>query len=89
MNVHPFSTIFSGKGFKGSTHDYSFFKERYTEFLPFLKKNPHDFQLLENDNHVSWTIMGDKGYIGPDSSVPDLRKITPFKGKKNQRPKKI
>ena len=31
--------------------------------------------------------MEDKGYIRPDNSVPGLRKITPFKGKKNREQK--
>ena len=87
MSVPPFFVLFSFKAFKGGIHDYTFFKSSYTEFLPFLKKRPEDFLSLEEDKNVSWAILADKGYIGSD--FPELRKITPFKGKKTREQKKF
>ena len=41
------------------------------------------FFILEKEFNVLWAIMGDIGILyRQEFSVPGLRKITPFKGKK-------
>ena len=72
--------VFTQWSFVGSRHDYANFKEKYTTYLPYLVKTAEEFRILEGDQeHQSWAILLDKGYIGPESDTQGLRKLTPLK----------
>ena len=75
----PYFALFSQKGFPGAIHDFTFFKENYKTYLPYLKKNPQDFISFPRDNSSSWSVICDKGYIGKETYIPGLRRITPKK----------
>ena len=61
-------------------HDYQIHKQCYASYLPYLLKQPEEAEALPGDaaNHY-WAVLLDKGYIGPATDTPDLRRITPVK----------
>ena len=77
---NPHYCVFTQKSFVGSRHDYEYFKENYRTYLPYLVKTTEEFRTLKDDQeHQSWAVLLDKGYIGPECETHDLRKLTPLK----------
>jgi hypothetical protein len=76
----PHYALFSSPGFEGSRHDYDHFKQNYKSYMKYLMKSPDEKRLITTDRtNPTWSIMGDKGYVGPEIDTPNLRKIVPHK----------
>ena len=85
MASKPHYCVFTQKSFVGSKHDYQNFKETYQSYLPYLLKTNDEFRDLQGDQgYQSWAILLDKGYIGPESQTPGLKKLTPTKNRIRQ-----
>ena len=77
MASKPYYCLFTQKSFVGSKHDYEYFKEKYTTYLTYLVKTSEEFRSLQGDKeHQNWTVLLDKGYIGPESDTEGLRRLT-------------
>lgn len=73
----PHYCLFTQPAVPGSVHDYSYFKQNYLSYCPYLLKTPEERATLSSDRQESrWAILLDSGYIGPDNDHPELRKIT-------------
>jgi hypothetical protein len=56
------------------------FKSNYQCYLNYLLKTPEEKNLICTDaKEPSWAILGDRGYIGPDTDTPDLRRVKMIK----------
>lgn len=65
----------------GSENEFKNHMEHYRIYLPYLLKTPEEKQQLQGDlQHQYWSVMADKGFIGPDLSTPDENRIIPKKG---------
>ena len=80
MAHEPHYCLFTQPGVPGSVHDYARHKEIYDTYLPYLEKTPEErFALPADQANAYWAGAFDKGYIGPASDTPHLRRITPVK----------
>ena len=72
----PHYALFFQEAQVGSIHDYTMFKYNYQCYLNYLLKTPDEKNLIHSDaNDPNWAILGDRGYIGPDTDTPDLRRV--------------
>lgn len=70
----PYQALFIEKSKPASFHDYRIFKENYFKFVPYLQKSFEETQKFP-ETELSWSILCDLGYIGPEMDTPGLRKI--------------
>lgn len=76
----PHFCVFVGSHTPGSVHDFEIMKRDYQKYLEYLLKLPNENASLPADQHSRfWAVLVDLGYIGPETSTPDLRRITPIK----------
>jgi len=73
----PNYALFYHSATPGSMHDYQRLKSTYTEYIPYLKKLPDE--IIEGDSNHYWSALFDKGYVGPDTDTPNLRRLTEIK----------
>jgi hypothetical protein len=79
MAKAPHYALFFSKAEPGSIHDYTIFKKNYNQYISYLRKTTEerDLPLLNLDTAFpNWGILLDRGYIGPATDTPELRKIT-------------
>lgn len=65
----PHYALFISPGYAGSTHDFTILKDTYDEIGLYLEKT--DSEHNDEDSSDSWSILMDKGYIGPEDSHLD------------------
>jgi len=82
--MKPHYCMFASRHTVGSIHDYERHKQLYSDYLPYLVKTPREVQSLPNDHPRFWAAILDKGYTGPATDTPDLRRIVPKKGQLTQ-----
>ena len=87
MAKEPHYALFSSKAFIGADHDYKHFKNNYSMYLEYLKKDLEEKRLID-DPYAFWSICADKGYIGPASDTPEIRRIVPKKAPRTTAEKK-
>lgn len=76
----PHYALFLHKGEVASRHDYSIFKDNYAFYLDYLSKTTEERARIPTDRGApNWAMLLDRGYIGPDTDTPTLRKLTPKK----------
>ncbi len=64
----------------GSVHDYSVHKKNYERYLDYLQKTAEERAATGgNGENAYWEVLVDKGYIGPASDTPHVKRITPVK----------
>jgi len=80
MASPPYYALFSAKGVPGSVHDYTIFKQNYKTYIPYLVKSNEEKKMIMSDtNQNTWSIIADKGYTGPNTDTPELRRFFPSK----------
>lgn len=76
MASAPHYALFVQKGYPGSVHDYTIFKESYNSYAEYLRKTTQEKQALLADNSDNrWAILGDRGYVGQEKDTPSVRRI--------------
>ena len=70
--------------FLGSKHDYQFFKENYSVYLDYLRKEVAERKQLLNDEPAFWGVCQDKGYTGPAEDTPEIRRVIPRKNGRHE-----
>lgn len=66
----------------GSMHDYTIHKNHFAQYLEYLEKEPDESVVLATDHaSSSWAALMDKGYVGPPSDTPGLRRIAIQRGR--------
>lgn len=66
----------------GSLNDYQDFKNHWQLYMEYLHKQIDESLALQGDVQSRyWATCLDRGYIGPARDTPDLRRITPKKGR--------
>ena len=61
-------------------HNFELFKSGYFNYLDYLLKLPTENARLPGDAQFRhWALLCDLGYIGPEGSSPDVRRICPVK----------
>lgn len=79
----PHYALFASKAYPGAVHDYVIHKKEYEKYVGYLLKSPIekvDARLAGDIDNNSWSMIMDKGYIGPATDTPGLRRIMPAKG---------
>ena len=73
--------VFIFNSINGSVSDYQDFKENYIQLAEYLRKTENERITSRSiDDHISWYITVDKGYIGDEIvDTPGIRKLIPFK----------
>ena len=61
--------------FLGSKHDYQFFKENYSVYLDYLRKEVAERKQLLNDEPAFWGVCQDKGSTGPAEDTPEIGRV--------------
>ena len=72
--------MFVSNHYVGSKNDYTIFQETCDELKPYLRKRPsetNDPALYRDRRHVTWVVVADKAYLGPDTDTPGVRRIVP------------
>ncbi|KAL6052755.1 hypothetical protein QOT17_018389 [Balamuthia mandrillaris] len=79
----PYYALFFTPKQVGSMHDYTIHKLHYAQYLEYLEKEPDEAAALATDHAVSsWAVLLDKGYVGPASDTPGLRRIALQRGRR-------
>eukprot|EP01121_Diplochlamys_sp_Union-15-3_P017653 TRINITY_DN6259_c0_g2_i6.p1 TRINITY_DN6259_c0_g2~~TRINITY_DN6259_c0_g2_i6.p1 ORF type:complete len:164 (-),score=10.51 TRINITY_DN6259_c0_g2_i6:98-589(-) len=72
----PHYALFSQRGSVGSTHDYKILKSTYSTYLTYLMKKTEETKSFPVDlAHNTWGMLFDRGYTGPETDTPGLRRI--------------
>ena len=84
MAYKPHFCVFIGKYVLGSVHDFKIMKRSYHRYLDYLLKLPDGNSSLPGHQlSCFWGVLVDKGYVGPENTMPDLRWFTPIKDPRN------
>jgi hypothetical protein len=76
----PHLCLFVSPHQPGSLHDYRIHREVYPRLLPFLTKTPAEHTALPLDQAApAWSVMGDKGYVGPATDTPGEVRVVPHR----------
>lgn len=82
MATPPHYCLFALEKEVGSVHDYQNLKSKYHPIAEYLLKTPEEMHHLQGDLRSRfWAAVLDRGYVGPAEDTPDLRRITPKKGR--------
>ena len=65
----------------GSIADYEVHKRNYELYLDYLRKTPMERDYADADADAEyWSVLCDKGYVGPATDTPHEMRILPKKG---------